>query len=161
MEALSVCSMFPVYALKTHIPNCFLLFLYSDIQNKLEKQSSIQLRNSKFGLFITTKRWFWWKWYILVISAVKLGYFLLEIWLKIHEIIKLELKSWPVVQSASFYFFWFLIILMGSWYIPLLRCFQTYFQDSSLATIYIWSKMNIYSQYVFHPGSFSLIHFHL
>ena len=50
------------------------------------------------------------KWHffvILVILGSKLGHFAFEIWPKIHEIIKLELKSQQVVQSASLYLFSF------------------------------------------------------
>ena len=35
------------------------LYIHSHIFIKREKQSSIQLRNRKFGLFITTKKWLW------------------------------------------------------------------------------------------------------
>ena len=45
------------------------------------------------------------KYTILVTLASNFGYFAFEIKPHIHEIIKLELKSYPVVQSAGFYLY--------------------------------------------------------
>ena len=71
------------------------LFLLHDVLSLKYKFHDLSLIKPfvEFPLFITTPRWLWWKNWNFVTLGPKSGHFALEIWPKIYEIMKLELKS--------------------------------------------------------------------
>ena len=98
---------FCIISIEHPSPQLFLSDYVYTIENYSLYDFSRRFRGSRFDILRATWWWLWQKCQNWVILASKSGHFGLEIAQKIHEIIKLELKSFLVEQSACFYLYSF------------------------------------------------------